>query len=927
MRRHGRHAQAAKASSSPEMLSPLRAYDIDSNPSRPLRSSPLTASTIQGLPLELIDRLRSFPLFASAPEAFLGAIGKSLRPQLHQPHDYILIEGEDARSMYWLVRGSVRVTSRDGESTYAELKPGAFFGEIGILMDIPRTATITASARSLVVRLAKEDLQKELPKYPSVERAIREEAVERLAILEQKKKQGSHGVTSGSALRKRSRDYMSGDIEMGDAQDPSEVDYLAAKKRKSPSPTIAEAAASSAFGNSSLPIRQILQSFPLFSNLPADILHFLGVNAQPCTFPPFTDVIQQGTQGREVYFIVQGEVEVLTDTHGPDSVMGGVEVTDLARPLQKVRARFRQGQYFGEVASLLLAPTRTATVRSIDKVECLRITGEVLDELWQKASPHVRQQMEVEAKKRLDNVVTPLDGPTEGFFSVPFKENTQRRITPTVTFTEVGFQAPSVPEPKLLSQEPLDPDPFFGSELDVPRLRSRRSSLAPPEPESDLTGQQEHDPIKPSPLGSGTNSPSPRKNRSILSSVPSSPRGTPFQSNLDLSKLRRKAGKGVLPDSVLLLILQHLDIAELMRVRRVSWHWHQLCTSNPDLLHELDLHKYNRYINDEALIQRIAPFAGTRPRYINISSCFHITDEGFSALAAACAANARIWKMKSVWDVTGNSILELISRAPYLEEIDLSNCRKVGDNLLARIIGWITPSQPPGSKPAIGLGIATSMQNSSSNMPNSGSPNLKRLSLSYCKHVQDRSMAHIAQYAADRLEVIDLTRCTSVTDNGFQQWGLHTFPLLRKLILADCTYLTDQSIVAIANAARNLRELDLSFCCALSDTATEVLSLGLSNLTHLDLAFCGSAVSDSSLRCIGLHLLELRFLSVRGCVRVTGQGVEAVLDGCRSLEVFDVSQCKNLQGWLAAGGVQSLRSRGIWTRLELVADGTWRTVI
>lgn len=835
MRRHGRHAQA---NSSPEMLSPLRAYDIDSNPSRPLRSSPLTASTIQGLPLELIDRLRSFPLFASAPEAFLGAIGKSLRPQLHQPHDYILTEGEDARCMYWLVRGSVRVTSRDGESTYAELKPGAFFGEIGILMDIPRTATITASARSLVVRLAKEDLQKELPKYPSVERAIREEAVERLAILEQKKKQGgAHGVTSGSsttgsALRKRSRDYMAGmDVEMGNAPDHllhhhqrSETNYLAAKKRKSPSPTIAEAAASSAFGNSSLPIRQILQSFPLFSNLPQDILHYLGVNAQPCTFPPFTDIIQQGSRGREVYFIVQGEVEVLTDTHGPDSVMGGVEgsgTDNLSRPLQKVRARFRQGQYFGEVASLLLAPTRTATVRSIDKVECLRITGEVLDELWQKSSPYVRQQMESEAKKRLDNVVTPSEGAAaaaEPFFSMPFKESTQRRITPTVTFTDVGFQKPNHhhhhhqnEQHKIPSQEPLDPDPFFGSELDIPRMKSRRSSLAPPDSEQEQLGQQEHDPIKPSPLGSGATTPSPRKIRSALSSVPSSPLGTPMQSNLDIPRLRRKAGKGVLPDQILVLILQHLDIFHLMRMRRVSWHWHNLCTTNPDLLHDLDLSKYNRYVNDETLVQRIIPFAGSRPRNVNISSCFHVTDVGFLALAGTCAPNARVWKMKSVWDVTGNSILELVSLAPYLEEIDLSNCRKVGDNLLARIIGWLTPSSRdhPNSRPAIGLGIATSMQNSSSAVPANGSRNLKRLSLSYCKHVQDRSMAHIAQYAADRLEVIDLTRCTSVTDQGFQQWGLHTFPLLRKLILADCTYLTDQSVVAIANAARNLRELDL----------------------------------------------------------------------------------------------------------------------
>lgn len=70
-------------------------------------------------------------------------------------------------------------------------------------------------------------------------------------------------------------------------------------------------------------------------------------------------------------------------------------------------------------------------------------------------------------------------------------------------------------------------------------------------------------------------------------------------------------------------------------------------------------------------------------------------------------------------------------------------------------------------------------------------------------------MAHIAAHAANRLEVIDLTRCTSVTDQGFQHWSIYNFSKLHKLILADCTYLTDQAIVGIANAARGLKELDL----------------------------------------------------------------------------------------------------------------------
>lgn len=78
-----------------------------------------------------------------------------------------------------------------------------------------------------------------------------------------------------------------------------------------------------------------------------------------------------------------------------------------------------------------------------------------------------------------------------------------------------------------------------------------------------------------------------------------------------------------------------------------------------------------------------------------------------------------------------------------------------------------------------------------------------------------------------------------------------------------------------------------------------------------------------SLRSIGLHLLELRELSVRGCVRVTGVGVEAVVEGCHNLEVFDVSQCKNLTQWLDLGGVEKCRK--LWRRnlrFEIVASAT-----
>lgn len=372
-------------------------------------------------------------------------------------------------------------------------------------------------------------------------------------------------------------------------------------------------------------------------------------------------------------------------------------------------------------------------------------------------------------------------------------------------------------------------------------------------------------------------------------------------------------------------------------------HWHNLLTTSPDILHTLDLSRYNTHVTDDVLRDIIVPFISSRPKRIDLSNCFHVTDDGFQLLAEACGRGARVWKMKSVWDVSGPAVLSLVEKAKDLEEIDLSNCRKVGDNLLARVVGWVVPAgekppPPPPPAPANGKrrGKATSSLQSLAAEPPPppgtviGAPKLKRLTLSYCKHVQDRSMAHLALHASDRLESLDLTRCTSISDVGFHAWGTYNFAHLRKLILADCTYLSDQAIVGVVGGCRGLHDLDLSFCCALSDTATEVLALGLPHLRRLNLAFCGSAVSDNSLRCIGLHLLELRYLSVRGCVRVTGHGVESVVEGCRFLDEFDVSQCKNLRPWLERGGVarvNAAREVGGWGRkvgFGVVADGSWR---
>ncbi|KAK9361424.1 hypothetical protein V1504DRAFT_81705 [Lipomyces starkeyi] len=832
----------------------------------PARPSPLSMHDQNGMPLEIMDRLRSFPLFASAPDGFLMAITRKLRPQFYSPQDYILTEGEDARAMYWIVRGAVGVTSRDGESVYAELTAGAFFGEIGILFNRPRTASVLARTKCMVVVLTAEALNEVLPQYPDIEKAIREEAQERLNILEKQKAaelskkqdQGATNLASATTVPGASQQIQSTPL------------------RETP------------FSN--LMIRDLLKDISLFESLPPDILHTLALSVEPKRYSPFEYILRQNLPGRELFFIVSGTVEVLDELS------------------QHVRARLTKGAHFGEVTFLSLAPARTASVRSVTMVDCLVLTSKALKSVMEKY-PSILEAIEQTARARMASSSTESESSSSS-------QAASRAAATDNKSLETHSVAADVEEGEL--EKPLDPDPFSQTSDHIDSVEENPSALRVPlmsgspllstESMNRLSLESSPSSESSSALSSSESSTSSSRSPSpaIATTAAVNQQG-PNADNLfkqrshsarrqasmsadrayKQHKRARRAGShltaGILPDAILVKVLCNLPLRNLVRLQRVCKHWRDIILHSPNILTKLDLTPYNTSI-DDATIKSISAFVGNRPHVIDISNCFHVTDEGFAHLVASIGRDIRIFRMKSVWDVSGMAVMELTvpAIARTLEEVDLSNCRKVGDATLARVVGWVVPESAnslPGAPPP---GTIV------------GCPNLKRVSLSYCKHITDKSMHHLAAHASSRLEVLDLTRCTTITDVGFGYWAARPFPRLRKLCLADCTFLTDKAIVSLAAAAKALEELDLSFCCALSDVSVEVLSLGCPLLKSLNLAFCGSAVSDASLRAVARHLLDLRTLSVRGCVRVTNAGVDAVGNGCVNLQSLDISQCRNV---------------------------------
>ena len=170
------------------------------SPSPPIRTT-TPQKNENAIPEEVLNSLRRHSLFQrSNNQQFLERIACSMNIRTYSPHDVIVVEGAKAKAMFLLLRGSVNVCSADFERIYATLEPGTFFGEIGLLYAIPRTATVIAATPCTVAVLTAEAVSAILPDYPAVERILRFEAQERMAMLDKVGKRKSTSASPASSI-------------------------------------------------------------------------------------------------------------------------------------------------------------------------------------------------------------------------------------------------------------------------------------------------------------------------------------------------------------------------------------------------------------------------------------------------------------------------------------------------------------------------------------------------------------------------------------------------------------------------------------------------------------------------------------------------------------------------------------------------------
>lgn len=144
----------------------------------------------------IIETLSKSSLFSELSEKDLAFVARRAKVRQYFPDDAIVWQGQPSTALFFIMNGIVvvKTLARHKENILAYLLPGQTFGEVGILENQPRSATVMAVSEVDVLVLQREDFLEILHKHSTV-------AIQLARLL------GHYLVQSSRRLANEKRDY------------------------------------------------------------------------------------------------------------------------------------------------------------------------------------------------------------------------------------------------------------------------------------------------------------------------------------------------------------------------------------------------------------------------------------------------------------------------------------------------------------------------------------------------------------------------------------------------------------------------------------------------------------------------------------------------------------------------------------------------
>lgn len=131
---------------------------------------------------EEVETLRQIPLFAKVDPSKIKLLAFTSERVTFQPGDLLCKQGEMGEAAYVIMNGQaeVMVNTPSGPLTVASMKKNDVVGEIAILINIPRTATIKAATELTTLKITKDLFLRMITEFPEISVEMMRVLAERL---------------------------------------------------------------------------------------------------------------------------------------------------------------------------------------------------------------------------------------------------------------------------------------------------------------------------------------------------------------------------------------------------------------------------------------------------------------------------------------------------------------------------------------------------------------------------------------------------------------------------------------------------------------------------------------------------------------------------------------------------------------------------
>ncbi|HEX9463083.1 MAG TPA: cyclic nucleotide-binding domain-containing protein [Alphaproteobacteria bacterium] len=131
---------------------------------------------------EEVEILRNIPLFAKLEPAKLKLLAFTSERLTFEPGQAFFQQGDAGDAAYILMEGraDVLIQTAKGPVKVASLGRNAIVGEIAILCDVPRTATVVAQEKAVTLKINKDTFFRLVNEFPQMAVEIMRELARRL---------------------------------------------------------------------------------------------------------------------------------------------------------------------------------------------------------------------------------------------------------------------------------------------------------------------------------------------------------------------------------------------------------------------------------------------------------------------------------------------------------------------------------------------------------------------------------------------------------------------------------------------------------------------------------------------------------------------------------------------------------------------------